>query len=218
MPPYLIHRTLVPGCWSELSAESKWCTFEGKTYKLGFILRIENLSHTDENPLYDMLKDYEFSNGSTQCSILKSTLVKCHFGSQRRPFFLGTSQKCVMQSEGLSKNCPSQNPVVTICKLKYSWTPILALYQTLPDSNNSCNFDSATWTRHWLQLQLGKHNYTWIFQTKLGEEWSQLETLDALMQVSLYGLPMENMDWARIFNIWKSTLNQRTLRLELDDD
>jgi hypothetical protein len=29
---------------------------------------------------------------------------------------------------------------------------------------------------------------------------------------------MENMDWARIFDTRKSTKNQRTLPLELDDD
>ena len=46
----------------------------------------------------------------------------------------------------------------------------------------------------------------------------KLETLDALMRVSLCGLPMENMDWARIFDTWKSTKNQRALPLELDDD
>ena len=46
----------------------------------------------------------------------------------------------------------------------------------------------------------------------------KLETLDALMRVSLCGLPMENMDWARIFDTWKSTKNCRALPLELDDD
>ena len=38
------------------------------------------------------------------------------------------------------------------------------------------------------------------------------------MRVSLCNLPMENMDWARIFDTWKSTKNQRALPLELDDD
>ena len=38
------------------------------------------------------------------------------------------------------------------------------------------------------------------------------------MRVSLWGLPMENMDWARISDTWKSTKNWRALPLELDDD
>ena len=46
----------------------------------------------------------------------------------------------------------------------------------------------------------------------------KLETLDALMRVSLCGLPMENMDWARIFDTWKLTKDRRALPLELDDD
>jgi hypothetical protein len=46
----------------------------------------------------------------------------------------------------------------------------------------------------------------------------KLEVLDALMQVSLCGLPMENMDWARIFDTCKLTKNQRALPLELDDE
>ena len=46
----------------------------------------------------------------------------------------------------------------------------------------------------------------------------KLETLDALIQVSLGGLPMENMDWAKIFDTSKSTKNRRALPLELDDD
>ena len=38
------------------------------------------------------------------------------------------------------------------------------------------------------------------------------------MRVSLCNLPMENMNWTRIFDTWKSTKNQKTLPLELDDD
>ena len=36
----------------------------------------------------------------------------------------------------------------------------------------------------------------------------KLETWNASMRVSLCGLPMENMDWARIFDTWKSTKNR----------
>ena len=39
----------------------------------------------------------------------------------------------------------------------------------------------------------------------------KLETLEALMRVSLCGLPMENMNWSRIFDTWKSTKNRRAL-------
>ena len=46
----------------------------------------------------------------------------------------------------------------------------------------------------------------------------KLETLDALMRVSLCGLLMVKKNWARIFDTWKSTKNQRTLPLELDND
>ena len=35
---------------------------------------------------------------------------------------------------------------------------------------------------------------------------------------SLCGFPMENMDWAIIFDTWQSTENWRALPLELDDD
>ena len=46
----------------------------------------------------------------------------------------------------------------------------------------------------------------------------KLETLDALMRVLLCGLPMENMDWAKTLDTWKSTKNWRVVPLELDDD
>ena len=58
-----------------------------------------------------------------QCPILKSsTRVKCYFGCQN--FFLifwalHNNVLCKVltsQSEGLSKNCLSQNTVATICK------------------------------------------------------------------------------------------------------
>ena len=87
------------------------------------------------------------------------------------------------------------------CSIMKSSTP-----HTFPNSNNSCNFNSTTSTRHWLQLRLGKHNYC-ICERGFSKHSrvksdrtsrSKLETLDALMRVSLSGLPMENMDWAKI--------------------
>ena len=52
-----------------------------------------------------------------------------------------------IHNEGLSKNCLSQNRGAAICK-KHSRSSILALQQTLPCSNDSCNLDSATSTWH----------------------------------------------------------------------
>jgi hypothetical protein len=49
-------------------------------------------------------------------------------------------------------------------------------------------------------------------------DWKKIETLDASMRVSLCGLPMENMDWAKNFDTWKPTKNRKALPLELDDD
>jgi hypothetical protein len=43
----------------------------------------------------------------------------------------------------------------------------------------------------------------------------KLEALDALMQVSLCDLLMGNIDWARIFDSWKSIKNWRAFLLEL---
>ena len=37
----------------------------------------------------------------------------------------------------------------------------------------------------------------------------KLKTLDALIWVPLCDLPMENMDWARMFDTWKLTKNRR---------
>ena len=98
---------------------------------------------------------FHCTSGHVQCSMLKSSpLVKCHFGCQRRPFFLGTSQKCAMQSGRLSNNFLAQNTVVAICRSKHNWTSILTLQWTLPNSNNLCNFDSTlTATSAW-QAQL----------------------------------------------------------------
>ena len=130
---------------------------------------------------------------------------------------------CTSHNEGLSKKCMSQNTMTAMCKLKHGWTPILALWQTLPNSNNSCNFNYATSTRHWLQLQLGntticKHgffNHNWV----KSDRKSQLkpQTLDALMRVSLCSILMENTDWAKTSDTWKSTKSRRALPLELDD-
>ena len=61
--------------------------------------------------------------GGDVCSILKSlTLIKCHFGWQRSVFGGRALHKNVlckvftMRSEGLSKNCLSQNTVAALCK------------------------------------------------------------------------------------------------------
>ena len=59
-----------------------------------------------------------------------------------------------------------------------------------------------------------KHN--WVKSDR--KSWLKLETLDALMRVSLCSLPMESMDWVNKFDTHKLTKNWRTLPLELDDD
>jgi hypothetical protein len=100
-----------------------------------------------------VIKPWFLVNGYQQCSILKSsTPVICHCGHLF--FFLGggalhKNMLCKVftsHSEGLSKNRLSQNIVVATYKLKHSWTPILALWHTLSNSSNSCDFDSATST------------------------------------------------------------------------
>jgi hypothetical protein len=58
-----------------------------------------------------------------RCSILKSsTPVKCHFGIQKRSFFLlGVFHKVppfIIMEAWVSKNCMSQNTVVAICKIE----------------------------------------------------------------------------------------------------
>ena len=40
-----------------------------------------------------------------------------------------------------------------------------------------------------------------------------LTNLDALMRVSLYGLEVNAMDWATIFNTWRNMRDRRTLPL-----
>ena len=77
---------------------------------------------------------------------------------------------------------------------------ILALQQTLPNSNNSCNFDLALTATSALQAQL----YVNVdFPNRIGsrvitKSRLKLETLDALTQVSFCErLLMENMDWAK---------------------
>ena len=72
-----------------------------------------------------------------------------------------------------------------------------------------CNFGLASTPI--CECGFSKHN--WVKRDRK----SRLK-LDALMRVSLCGLPMENLDWSKKFDTWKSTKNQRTLRLELDDD
>ena len=76
----------------------------------------------------------------------------------------------------------------------------------------NCNFGLASTTIR----ERGFPKYNWVKsdrRTRL-----KLETLDALMWVSLCGLPMRKMDWTKNSNTWKSTKNLKALPLELDDD
>ena len=43
---------------------------------------------------------------------------------------------------------------------------------------------------------------------------SKLDTLDALMQVSLCGIKLENIDSRVVFKLWRNTRNQRILSLD----
>ena len=83
-----------------------------------------------------------------------------------------------------------------------------------------CNFDSALTTTFGLaSTAICDCGFFKQNRVKSGRRCRlELETLDALMRVSLCGRPMENMDWARVSDIWKLTKNWRTLSLWLDDD
>jgi hypothetical protein len=115
-----------------------------------------------------------------QCSLLKSsTPIKCCFG---RVLFCFVGH--------FTKMCFTKFPPFTmkvyrkiVChKIQWrqfankniiglqSWHSDRHCHTGLSDSNNSCNFDFATLTWHWLQLRLGKHNYMWmwIIPNKIG--------------------------------------------------
>ena len=96
----------------------------------------------------------------------------------------------------------------------------MALYHTLPISNNSWNCDSAlTATSAWqaqLYVNVDFPNINWVKSNHKSR--LKLEPLYALLQVSLCALLMKNMDWAKKFGTWKSTKKPRALPLELDDE
>ena len=69
----------------------------------------------------------------------------------------------------------------------------------------NCNFGLANTTI----CERGMFKQDWVESDHRSR--LKLETLDALMWVSLYCISMENRDWARIFDTWKSTQNRRAL-------
>ena len=77
---------------------------------------------------------------------------------------------------------------------------------------NDCNFGLASTTI----CERGFSKQKWVKSNCRSR--LKLETLNALVRVSLCGLPMENMDWATKVDTWKSTKNRRALTLELDDN
>ena len=118
----------------------------------------------------------------------------------------------------------SQNTMVAICKHNHSgllsWhssthfqIPITRAISTMQlRLGTYCNFGLASTTI----CDVDFPNYKWVnndCRSRL-----KLETLDALMRVSLYDLPMDNMDRARNFDTWKSTKTHRALPLELDNN
>ena len=78
--------------------------------------------------------------------------------------------------------------------------------------NIKCNFSLASTTT----CEHGFSKQIWVKSVR--RSWLKLATLDALMWVSLRGLPTEIMDWARIYDTWKSTKNRKAYPLELDDE
>ena len=75
-----------------------------------------------------------------------------------------------------------------------------------------CNYGLASTTI----CEHGFSKQNWV-KSDRKSRW-KVETLDALMRVPLCDLPMDNMDWTKNFNTWKSTKNRRALPLELNDD
>jgi hypothetical protein len=143
-----------------------------------------------------------------------STLVKCHVGRQKRFFGGGVGGH-------FTKLCSAKFSTFTVKAF-----PRLACHkiQWLQFANrNVIDFQSwhssrhfqipitlAISTQHYCNCGLasttickrGSSKHHWVkndYKNQL-----KLETLDALMWVSLWGLPMENMDWTRIYDTWKS--------------
>ena len=112
----------------------------------------------------------------------------------------------ISHSEGLSKNSLSQIQWLQFANKDIfgfqSWhssrhfqIPITTAISTMQlRLGTDCNFGLASTTVY----ERGFSKQFWVendCKIRL-----KLETLDALMRVSLCGLPMENMDWARIFD------------------
>ena len=81
---------------------------------------------------------------------------------------------------------------------------IVGLQSRHSSKHSQISMTPAISTMHWLQLRLGNCTTTcergfskhkWVKSARRSR--LKLETLDALMRVSLCGLPMENMDWAK---------------------
>ena len=166
-----------------------------------------------------------------QCSILKSsTHVKCHFGRQRSYLFLGhfTNMCYAKFSPVIVKASPKTN-CHKIQWLQFANRNIFGLLYWHSNSHFQIPIVPAISTM-WLWLgtncNLGLASTTLCERGFSKQNWvksdhrSQLkfDTWDALTRGSWCILPMENMDWARIFDTWRSPKNWRALPLELDDE
>ena len=177
--------------------------------------------------------EVDVSRGNpNQCSILKSsTLIKYHFGHQKVLFFVfwgHFTKMCFAKFPPFIVKASSKNACHKIYWQQFvnrnidglqSWysnrhfqIPITRANSTLElRLGTDCNFGLASTTT--CERGFSK-NIGWrLIVSRL-----KLETLDALMQVSLCGLPMENMDWAKKLDTCKSTKIRRTLHLQLDGD
>jgi hypothetical protein len=76
--------------------------------------------------------------------------------------------------------------------------------------HNLCNFDKKYLL--FLQILLFMRG---AFPNKSHLQGSlKLDTLNALMRVSLCNIEMDNMDWRMIFEVWQNMTNYRILILE----
>ena len=134
--------------------------------------------------------------------------------------FGGTSQKCARQTSPITawhnihwlqfvtRNIVGLQSWHSNRHFQFSITLAISIVQLW--LGNDCNFSLASTTTY--EREFSKHN--WVKSDRRSQ--LKLETLNALMRVSLCGLPLENMDWARIFNTRKPTKNWRALPPELD--
>ena len=130
------------------------------------------------------------------------------------PFKLKTSPKIACHKiwwlQFVNKNIAILQTWHSSIYFQFPITPAILTLQLRLGTN--CNFGLASTTI----CERGFSKQNWVKSDRRSR--LKLETLDALMRVSLCSLPMGNMDWATNFGTWKSTKNRRALPLTLNDD